>query len=104
MSRGARRSVSVLVIAVVRNNIVPFVGRRARYKRYDGFGITDIEDFVRHAGPYVNKIACFVLQHLLKPGSEFVAHFSFEDVKNHFEIDMNMGISDAARRNSGDVG
>jgi hypothetical protein len=33
-----------------------------------------------------------------------VAHFSFEDVKDHLEADMNMGIGNAARWDRGDVG
>jgi hypothetical protein len=30
----------------------------------------------------------------LRRAREFVAHFSFEDMKNHFEADMNTGIGD----------
>ena len=40
----------------------------------------------------------------LQPFSEFVSHFSFDDVKDHFEADMDVRISDASRRNGGDVG
>ena len=38
--------------------------------------------------------AGFVLKDLLEPGSEFMAHFSFDDVKDHLEIDMNVRICD----------
>src|SRR6266849_6060405 len=92
------------LVAVVRNNIIPLVGRGAGDKGHDGFGVAHVEDFMRHARFDVNKIAGFVLQDLLEPGSEFVAHFSFEDIKNHLEADMNMGIRDATWRYRGYVG
>src|ERR1700676_1553702 len=63
-----------------------------------------VENFVRHAGFNVNEIAGFVFQHLLASVSELVADFSFDDVKDHFEVDVNVGVSDTARRNGGDVG
>ena len=56
-----------------------------------------------HAGLNVNEIAGFVLNDLLKAGSKFVAHFSFDDVKDHFEIDVNMGVRDAAGWDRSDV-
>src|SRR5947209_6540917 len=95
---------SGFLVAVVRNDVVPFVGGRAGNKGDDGFGLAHVEDFVGHAGFDVNEIAGFVLQHFLASVPEFVADFSFNDVKDHFEVDMDVGIGDAARRNGGDVG
>src|SRR5439155_3226296 len=95
---------SVRLIAIVRNNVVPLVGGRAGDKSDDGFGVAHVEDFMRHAWFDANEIAGFVLKHLLEPGSEFVAHFSFDDIKDHLEADVNMRIRDAARRYRGDVG
>src|SRR6187401_3601124 len=92
------------LIAIVGNNVVPFGGGGAGDEGNDRFGIAHVEDFVGHAGFDVDEIAYFVLQHLLEPGSEFVADFSFEDIKDHFETDMNMGIRDATWRYRCDVG
>jgi hypothetical protein len=89
---------------VVGNNIIPLIGGGAGDKSDDRFGIAHVKDFVRHARPYVDKIAGFVLQDLLETGSEFVAHFSFEDVEDQLEADMNMGIRDATWRYRGNVG
>src|SRR6266480_1495857 len=44
--------------AVVRNNVVPLVRRRASDKSHDGFGVAQVEDFMRHARFDVNEIAC----------------------------------------------
>ena len=90
-------------IAIVGHDFVPLVGRRTRDKRDHGFGLAHIEDFVRHAGFDVNEITGFVFNDLLEAGPEFVAHFSLDDVKDHFEIDMNMRVRDAARRNGGNI-
>ncbi len=64
----------------------------------------DVEHFVRHARFDVNEIAGFILDSCFESGPEFVAHFSFDDVKDHFEADMNMGVGHAAWRDRGDVG
>src|SRR5207302_1794082 len=82
---------SVRLIPLVRNDIVPFVGRGTGDKGDDGLGITHVEDFMRHVRLDVNEIAGFVLQYLLKPPSEFVAHSSFDDIKDQLEADMNVG-------------
>src|ERR1700730_12232323 len=95
---------SALLIAVVRNNIIPFVGRGAGDEGHDRFRVAHVEDFVRHARFDVDEIAGLVLQRLLEPGSELVAHFSFDDIKDDLEADMNMGIGDATRRYGGDIG
>jgi hypothetical protein len=50
------------------------------------------------------EIAGCVFHDLLEPGAEFVAHFAFHNVKDHFEADMNMRRGHATRRNGGDVG
>jgi hypothetical protein len=125
-----RLFVSPLLIAVVRNNIIPFLGRGADDKGHDGFGLAHVDDFVRHARFDVDEIAGLVLtrdcpitrrfpsgfsvyppapphgvfQDLLEPESEFVAHFSFEDIKDQLEADMNMDVRDATRRYRGNVG
>src|SRR5438270_8151067 len=59
---------------------------------------------MRHARFDVNEIAGFILDHLFQPRSELMTNFSFEDVKDHLEIDMDVGISHAAGRDGGDVG
>src|SRR5439155_22906398 len=40
---------------------------------------------------------------LFAAGSDFVPHFAFADVKDYFEIDMDMRICDASGWNGGDV-
>jgi hypothetical protein len=95
---------SALLAAVVRDNIIPFFGRGSGDERDDGFRVAHVEDFVRHTGLDVNEIAGLVLQHLLEPGSELVTHFSFEDIKDQLEADVNMGGRDAAGRYRGDIG
>ena len=92
------------LIAIVGNNVVPFGGGGAGDEGDDRFGIAHVEDFVGHAGFDVDEIAGLVLQHLLEPGSEFVAHFSFDDVKDQLEADVNMGCGDATGRDCRDVG
>src|SRR5207247_7083036 len=64
------------LVAVVRNNLVPFVGRRASDKGNDRFGIAHVKDFVRHTGFDVDEIDRFILDYLLKFGAEFLAYFS----------------------------
>jgi hypothetical protein len=55
------------------------------------------------AGFNVDKITGLVLDYLLEAGAEFVAYLPFDDVKDHFEIDMNMRVCDTAWRNGGNV-
>src|SRR6266568_985300 len=97
------RAASARVISIVRNDLVPLVGRRACDEGDDRFGVAHVEDFMRYTGLDVNEIARLILNHLLAAGAEFVADFSFYDVKDHFEIDMNMGVRNAAGRDGGDV-
>ena len=59
---------------------------------------------MRHAGLDVNEITGLILDHLFQAWSEFVPHFSLDDIEDHFEADMDVGVGDAARRNSGDIG
>ena len=73
---------SGLPVAVVRDDVVPFLGGGAGDEGDDGLGLTQIEDLVRHAGFDVDKITGFVFQHLLEPRSEFVTHLALENVKN----------------------
>jgi hypothetical protein len=90
--------------SVVRNNLVPLVGGRASDECDHRFGIAHVEYFMRHAGFDVDEIARLVFDHLFQAWSEFVPHFSFDDIEDHFEADMNVRVGDAARRNSGDIG
>ncbi len=83
-----------LLIAIVRNDVVPFLGGGTRNKGDDRFGFAHVEDFVRNAGFDVNEIAGFVLDHLFQAGAEFVTHSSFDDVKDHLKIDMNVRVGD----------
>ena len=52
---------------------------------------------MRHARFDENEIAGLVFQHLLATISEFMAHFSIDDVKDHFKVDMDVGVGDPAR-------
>ena len=90
-------------VAIVGDYLVPLVGRRACDEGDDRFGVAHVEDFMRYTRFDVNEIAGFVFDGLLSAGAEFVADFSFYDVKDHFEIDMNMGVRNAAGRDGGDV-
>jgi hypothetical protein len=55
---------------------------------------------MRHTGFNVNEIACLVFDHLLAAVAELVAHFSFNDVKDYFETNMNMRVRNTAGRYS----
>ena len=93
----------------VRARVKPFPQPRCasahepRFRFCHRFGIAHVENFVRYAGFDVNEIAGFVFDRLLAALPEFVANFSFDDVKDYFEANMNMRIRNAARRNSGDI-
>jgi hypothetical protein len=58
---------------------------------------------VRHARFDVDEIAGLIFDHLFQARSEFVANFSFDDVQDHFEADVNMRVRDAAWRDRSDV-
>ena len=90
--------------SLVRNDLVPFVSRRAGDECDHGLGIAHVEDFVRHTGLDVDEIASLIFDRLLQASSEFVTHFSFDDVKDHFEADMDVRVGHATWRNSGDIG
>ena len=89
---------SASLITVIRNNIIPLVSRGAGDKRNDGFGIAHVQDFMRHAWFNVNEIAGFVLQHLLEAGPELMAYFSFQDIQDQLESDVNVGAGNATGR------
>src|SRR6266571_5485976 len=91
-------SASSTFVPIIRNNVVPLVGGGAGDEGDHRFGIAHVEDFVRHAGFDVDEIAGFVFDRLLAAGPEFVTHFSFDDVKDYFEVDMDMRIRNSARR------
>ena len=52
--------------AIVRNDVVPFVSRRAGDECDHRLGIAHVEDFMRHAGLDVNEIAGLVFDHLFQ--------------------------------------
>src|SRR5205085_12334442 len=97
------RSALARLVAIVRNDLVPLVSGRARNKGNYGFSFAHVEDLMWDAGFDVDEIAGFVLDYLFKPGAEFVAYLPFDDVKDHFEIDMNVRVCDAAWRDGGNV-
>lgn len=90
-------------VSVVRDDIVPFVRRRAGDEGHDRLRVAHIEDFMRDPGLDVNEIARLVFQDLLESGAEFVPDFPFENVKDHLEPDVNVGVSDTGRRDRGDI-
>ena len=77
-----RPSASFPLAAIVGNDLVPLCGGGTRDKGDDWFGVAHVENLVRDAGFDVNEIAGFVFQHLLEPGTEFVADIPFHDVQN----------------------
>ncbi len=52
--------------AIVRNDVVPFVSRRAGDECDHRLGIAHVEDFMRHAGLDVDEIAGLVFDHLFQ--------------------------------------
>jgi len=82
-------------ISVVGDNIIPLFSGRAGDERDDRFGVAHVKDFVRHARFDVNEIAGFIFQHFSAAIAEFVPHFSFDDVKDYFEIDVDVRAGDA---------
>src|SRR4030095_15354131 len=87
-----------ILCSVVRNDVIPLICRGAGNECDDRFGLAHVEYFVRHAWFDVNEIAGFVFDRLLTAGPEFVAHFSFDDIEDHFKADMDMRIGDASGR------
>src|SRR6476659_2184296 len=87
VQRRTRFDSSVLLRTIVWNDVVPFVSRRAGDECDHRLGVAHVEDFMRHAGLDVDEIAGFVFDHLFQACSEFVAHFSIDDVENYFEPD-----------------
>ena len=51
----------------------------------------------------VNEIAGFVFQDLLQASAEFVADFSFHDVKDDLKTDVDVGGGDTTRRDRRDI-
>src|SRR3954467_12157164 len=92
-----------MFFAMVGNDVVPFFGGGASNESDDRFGVTHVKHFVGDAWLDVDKIARFVFQDLPATIAEFVADFSFDNIKDEFEADMDVRISDAARRNGGDI-
>src|SRR4030095_10407733 len=91
-------------VSVIWNNVVPLFCRGAGDESDDGFGVAHVEDFMRHAGLDVNEIAGLGFEHLFATVAEFMADFAFDDVEDYFEIDVDVRVSDAARRNGCDIG
>src|ERR1051326_1767772 len=90
-------------LAIVWNNVVPLVRRRAGDKRDDRFGFAHVKDLMGHTRLDINEIAGLIFEHLLQAGPELVPDFSFENIENQFEPDMNMRVRDASRRDRRDI-
>src|SRR5436309_12626175 len=89
--------------SVVWNDLGPLVGGTTGDKCDRRLDIAHVEHFMRHTGLDVDEIAGLVFDHLFQAWSEFVTHFAFDDVENYFKADMNVRISDASRRDGGDI-
>src|SRR3954467_5062681 len=96
------RRVSARLSPIVWNDIVPLVSGRSGDESDDRFGVAHVEHFVRHAGLDVNEIARLVLQDLFQARPELMPDFSFEDVEDQLEANVDMRVSHAPRRNRRD--
>jgi hypothetical protein len=88
---------------IVRDNVIPFLGGRARDESDDWFRVAHVEDLMRDAGFDVNEIAGFVFQDLFQASAEFVTDFSFDDVKDDLKTDVNVGGGDTTWRDRRDI-
>src|SRR3982751_6765792 len=93
----------ILLVAVVRNDVVPFVGGGSRDKRNHWLSVAHVKHFVGHARLDVNEITGFVFQDLFETASKLVPDFAFENVKDELEPDVNMRIGHAAGWDGSDV-
>src|SRR3954468_8346015 len=80
------------------NDLVPFVGARARDDGDDRFGVAQVEHFVWNAGCDEDEITGVVVDALGQPLPVLVADAALEDVEHDFEIHVDVRPGDAARR------
>src|SRR5262249_37331404 len=90
-------------VAVVGDDVFPLAGVRAGHHGHHGFGIAQVEHFVRYAGLDIDKVAGLVVHYLFETGAVLVAHPAPENVEHDVEIDVDVGAGDTARRNGGHV-
>ena len=85
------------------HDVLPLRRIRPRDDRDDRLHVAHVEHLVRHAGLDEDEIAGLVLDDLPKPRPVLVAHVALEDVEHHLEVDVDVRVGDAARRNRRDV-
>ena len=85
------------VLRRIVHDLIPLIGRGPGHKRNERL-ITDVEDFVGHAGLDVDEIAGFVDDFLRQSFAESVFDFALHDEEHHFETVMDVGIGDGAGR------
>src|SRR6185295_2160529 len=96
-------SPSPLAVPIVGHDIFPLRGIRAGDDGHHRLGIAQVEHLVGHAGFDEDEVAGLVLHRLLEPGAVLVAHAALEDVEHQLEVDVDVGVGHAARRDGGDV-
>src|SRR3954465_1512291 len=66
------------------NDLVPFVGARARHDGDDRIGVAQVEHFMRNAGRDEDEITGLVVDALRQPVTVFVADAAFQNVEHDF--------------------
>ncbi len=89
--------------ARVGDDVFPLAGVGAGDHGDDGLAVAEVFDFVRDAGLDEDEVAGFVVDGRRQVGAVFVADAADQDVEHHLEIDVDVGIGDAARWDGGDV-
>src|SRR5262249_23007536 len=90
-------------VSIIRNDILPLIGVRARDDRDDGLSLAHVENLVRDPRLDVDEVARLVLDDLLEAGAVFMPHATLEDVEHQLEANVNVSQGDAAWRNGCDV-
>src|SRR4051812_34592100 len=90
-------------VPVVVDDVLPFGGVRAGDDGHHRLGVAQVEHLVGDAGLDEDEIARLVLHRLLQAGTVLVADPPLEDVEHHLEVDVDVGVGHAARRDGGDV-
>ena len=89
--------------SIVRDDIGPLARVGSGHNSDNRFRVTDVEDFVRDARRNENEIASGVLHAVFAPVTELVSHMTRENVEHHLEVDVDVRVGDAGRRNCRDV-
>src|SRR6187401_3303813 len=84
--------------AVIRDDVRPFVGVRARDNRNDRLTVAEVEDFVWNSGLDVDEVTGAVLDGLLQMVAKLMPHAPAEDVEHYLEPDVHMRKRDGAWR------